>query len=87
MGLNTTIPIQTAETHKSHLDIDPQRKLKLQKAVRDFESLFVQEMLKSMRGSIEQTKLFGEEDDESFGGDIFGSMFDMEISRKMSEVQ
>lgn len=35
-----------------NISIDPQKKIRLQKAVRDFEALFVNQMLQSMRKSV-----------------------------------
>ncbi|MGA9121593.1 MAG: transglycosylase SLT domain-containing protein [Bacteroidota bacterium] len=55
-------------------------KAKLQTAVRDFESLFVSYMLKSMRQSMSTEEMFG----DSFGGDILDGMFDTELAKQMS---
>jgi soluble lytic murein transglycosylase-like protein len=49
---------------------------KLRKAATDFESLFVQQLLKQMRKSIPDSGLFG----EGMAGDIYQSMFDESIA-------
>ncbi len=56
-------------------------KAKLQAAARDFESLFVGYMLKTMRQTTSTDEMFG----ESFGGDILDGLFDMELARQMSK--
>jgi len=56
-------------------------KAKLQAAARDFESLFVGYMLKTMRETTSTDEMFG----ESFGGDILDGLFDMELARQMSK--
>jgi Rod binding domain-containing protein len=60
--------------------ISERSKAKLQTAVRDFESLFVGYMLKSMRESMATDEMFG----DNFGGDILDGMFDTELARQMS---
>jgi flagellar protein FlgJ len=52
---------------------------KLKKACMDFESLFIHQMLKSMRQTISKTNLFGEGPAE----EIFQSLFDQELSRSL----
>jgi len=56
--------------------------VKLQKAVRDFESILIQQMLKSMRSSINDSGGLLGDDSSSLGGDTMTSMFDMELSKK-----
>ena len=57
---------------------------KLMEACRDFESIFVAHMLKTMRQSSEsEDGLFGND----FGGDIFQDMFDGEVARKIARDQ
>jgi soluble lytic murein transglycosylase-like protein len=60
--------------------IDEQSKRKLQKAVKDFEAIFVGYLLKEMRGSQSTTALFG----DSFGGDLVESLFEREIATQVS---
>jgi soluble lytic murein transglycosylase-like protein len=63
------------------VDKDQQAKLlKLQKACRDFESVFIYYMLKTMRSASSKSSLFG----EGFGSDIFQQMFDQGLAEKMS---
>jgi Rod binding domain-containing protein len=69
-----------------NISIDPQKKIRLQKAVRDFEALFVNQMLQSMRKSVPKSGLFDDEDSSDMQGkDIMETMFDMEISRTLSQ--
>jgi soluble lytic murein transglycosylase-like protein len=69
------IPLTT--TSSRHLT-DAQ-KVKLQKATREFESIFVQMMLKSMRGAQgEESNEFG---GQNYGGDVMKGMFDTELSK------
>lgn len=60
--------------------MDEQSKVKLQKAVKDFESIFVGYLLKSMRSSVSKEDLFG----DSFGGDMVEGMFDTELAKHIS---
>jgi Rod binding domain-containing protein len=74
--METTVGISKLKSR----EMDPQQKLKLQRAVKDFEAIFVGQMLKSMRASMSSTEMFG----DSFGGDVLEGLFDMELSRHMS---
>ncbi|MEK7263948.1 MAG: transglycosylase SLT domain-containing protein [Bacteroidota bacterium] len=68
------------------ISIDPQKKIRLQKAVRDFEALFVNQMLQAMRKGVPKSGLFDDEDSsDTQGKDIMETMFDMEISRTLSQ--
>ncbi|HCV41975.1 MAG TPA: murein transglycosylase [Bacteroidetes bacterium] len=60
--------------------LDEKKKAKLQKAVQEFESLFVGYLLKTMRSTVPKSDMFG----ESFGGDILEGMFDMEMAKHIS---
>lgn len=60
--------------------LDAQSKLRLQRAVKEFESIFVSYLLKEMRSSIPQSGLFG----ESFGGDLVDSLFDRELAQHIT---
>ncbi|MBM4165846.1 MAG: murein transglycosylase [Ignavibacteria bacterium] len=82
MSIHTSIPLQDVVAQKPRVELDPQRKIKLQRAVRDFEAMFLNQMLKSMRSTVQQSGLFGE---ENFGGDVVNSMFDMELSSKLAQ--
>jgi Rod binding domain-containing protein len=59
---------------------DDASKAKLQKAAKDFESLFVGYMLKGMRSTIPKSGM--EKDD--YGGDMMEGMFDMEFAKYVS---
>jgi Rod binding domain-containing protein len=61
--------------------MDAAHKAKLQKAAKQFESLFTSYMLKSMRKSVPESGMFG----DNFGGDMLEDMFDMEFSNQMSK--
>lgn len=60
--------------------LDEQSKVQLQKAVKDFESIFVGYLLKNMRSSIPDSTLFG----DGFGGDLVEEMFDTELAKHIS---
>ena len=59
---------------------DEKQKGKLQKAVQDFEALFVNYMLKTMRKSVNKD----EESESGFGGEMMQEMFDFEMARHIS---
>ncbi len=62
-------------------DAVKQKDTKLKKACKDFESLLTYQLLQSMRKTVEKGDLFhGGKDEE-----IYQSLFDMEISKKMSD--
>ncbi len=61
--------------------LDHAQKAKLQKAVREFESVFVGYMLKSMRNTVEKS----DNSTDSFGGDMLESMFDVELAKHISK--
>jgi Rod binding domain-containing protein len=60
--------------------LSEKEKLRLQRAVKDFEAIFVGQMLKSMRSSLSTTGMFG----DSFGGDVMEGVFDIEFAQHMS---
>ncbi len=60
-------------------------KKRLKKATREFESMVVYEMLKTMRKTIPENTLTESEDSSGgLGKDIYTQMFDMELARKVS---
>lgn len=61
---------------------DEQQKAKLAKAAKEFESVFVSYMLKTMRESMTTEDSFG---GDNFGGDVLSSVFDTELARQMSK--
>jgi Rod binding domain-containing protein len=60
--------------------LDEKGKVKLQRAVQEFEALMLSTMLKSMRSGIPKSDMFG----DSYGGDMMEGMFDSELARHMS---
>lgn len=74
---NDILPVNNISTNAV---TDDASKAKLQKAAKDFESLFVGYMLKGMRSTIPKS---GTEKDE-FGGDMMEGMFDMEFAKYIS---
>ena len=53
----------------------------LRKTCREFESLLVAEMLKSMRATVPESDLFGSKEKE----EIFRSMLDVETAKQVSQ--
>ena len=70
----------TGGAARSDPTLDAARKARLQKAVKDFEAIFLGMMMKSMRSSVPKDEGAG----DSFGGDIMESMFDEEVARQMA---
>jgi flagellar protein FlgJ len=63
--------------------LEDQKKIdeeKLKKACMDFESIFVEHLLKSMRQAIPQSGIFGEGSEKN----LFQSLFDQELSRNLA---
>ena len=60
--------------------LTPESRLKLQKAVKDFEAVFVNYMLQAMRKTVPAS-----ETEPGFGNDVMQGMFDLEISKHVSE--
>lgn len=76
--VETTIPLSVTSTRH----FTDAQKAKLQKATKDFESIFVQMMLKSMRSAQGEEGAEGSEfGGESYGGDTLKSMLDTELSK------
>ncbi len=77
-----TIPSQpaTSGSEQPHRVLDAKGKARLQRAVKEFESVMVGYMLKSMRSSVPKEEMFG----ESLGGDMMEGMFDGELARYVS---
>jgi flagellar protein FlgJ len=70
----------TSQTEK--LD---QEKARLRKATNEFESLFIYEMLKTMRKTIPQDSPSGKASfSNDLGKDTYTQLFDMELARKMA---
>jgi len=60
--------------------LDAKGKARLQKAVRDFEAIFMGMMMKSMRSTVPKDGQSG----DSFGDDVMESLFDAEVAKKMA---
>ncbi|MER3522597.1 MAG: murein transglycosylase [Ignavibacteria bacterium] len=60
--------------------LDAAQKLRLQKAVREFESIFVGYMLKSMRNTVEKA----DNSTGGFGTEMLEGMFDVELAKHIS---
>ena len=78
----TPIPSQpaTAGADRTQRVLDPQTKARLQRAVKEFESVMVGYMLKSMRQSMPKEDMFG----DSYGGEMMEGMFDGELAGYVS---
>lgn len=59
---------------------DDKQKTKLQKAMQEFEAVFVNYLLKTMRQTVQKE----DNEDSGFGGDMMQEMFDYEIARSVS---
>lgn len=60
--------------------LDAAQKLRLQKAAREFESVFVGYLLKSMRNTVQKA----DNSNDGFGFDILEGMFDLELAKHIS---
>ena len=64
-----------------HIQFTDQQKAKLKNAVKGFEAVFMEYMLKSMQ---ETTKIDGSSDEGGYGNDIMNGLFNMKLSEYMS---
>ena len=80
MNTNEASGILPSAAQPAHRTLDEKGKARLQKAVQEFESLFVGYMLKSMRDTVPKDEDAGDE----FGGDVLQSMFDTELAKHIS---
>ena len=69
-----------AAAPKSTPPLDAKGKARLQKAVKDFEAIFMGMMMKSMQSTVPKDDASG----ESFGGDAMESLFDAEVAKRMA---
>jgi len=83
IALNKVKP-KTIRSQKHTLSPLEREKLKLKNATQEFESFFMASMLKSMRQTIPKNEQEGAIGDSGLGKDIFQSMFDEELSKKMA---
>ncbi len=77
-GVGTTSGTAAAQ---AHTPLDDKARQKLQRATKDFESLLVGYMLKSMRSSMSTKEMFG----DSYGGDVLEGVFDGEMAQHVSQ--
>ena len=87
---NSSLPAASAVTPRSYLDFDGLGKLKgqarqdaksaTQETAQQFEGLFIQMMMKSMREAAVKSDL-----SESSGKDTFEGMFDKEVATQMAK--
>lgn len=75
--LNASAGVDASAKSKA---LDAKSKLKLQKAVQDFEALFVNYMLQNMRKTVQKS----DEETSDFGGDMMQGMFDLEIAKHVT---
>ena len=80
MDLKITNPAKHFKTTPEINTGNPGEKAKLEKAAKEFESLFTSMMLKSMTKTT--SGMFG---DDSFGGDMFDSIFENGIASEVSK--
>ena len=87
---NSALPVASAVTPRSYLDFDGLGKLKgqarqdakaaTQETAQQFEGLFIQMMMKSMREATVKSDL-----SDSSGKDTFEGMFDKEVATQMAK--
>lgn len=76
-----TIPkISSAAAASKPSALDDKSKLRLQRAVKEFESLFVGYMLKSMRSTVPNSEMLSGD----LGGEMMEGMFDVELAKHIS---
>ncbi|MCX6136601.1 MAG: transglycosylase SLT domain-containing protein [Ignavibacteriales bacterium] len=79
--MDPTLNISSAATNGIKPDkMDAKAKVRLQRAVQDFEAVFVGYLLKTMRQSVPKEEGEG----GGFGGEMMESVFDMELSKHIS---
>lgn len=80
--MNSENLINTLNTKKASQPkvTDEKQKMKLQKAMQEFEAVFVNYLLKTMRKSVQKEN----EEESGFGGEMMQDMFDYEIAKSVS---
>jgi Rod binding domain-containing protein len=78
--LTTRLPIELVQAKSSANAPNSDHTQELKKVCEDFESIFIAQLMKTMRASIEKSGLF----EENAGTDIYQSMFDFEVSNKIA---
>jgi len=76
-GTRTISGTAATQTHKP---IDDRARQRLQHVTKEFESLLVGYMLKSMRSSMNSSEMFG----DSYGGDVLEGLFDNQMAQHVS---
>jgi Rod binding domain-containing protein len=76
-GTRTISDNAATQTHKP---IDDRTRQRLQHVTKEFESLLVGYMLKSMRSSMNSKEMFG----DSYGGDVLEGLFDSQMAQHVS---
>ncbi len=69
-------------TSVGHIQLTEQQKTKLKAAVKDFEAVFMQYMLKSMQ---ETEKIDGSDNEQGYGNDIMTGLFNMKLSQYIAD--
>ncbi len=80
MGIPFNIEPNTVQKSAQPRVVDEKAKAKLQKAAKDFEAIFVNYLLQSMRKTVQKD----EEEGGGFGGEMMLEMFDQELSKNIS---
>lgn len=83
MGIPFKIEPTTVQKAAQPKVVDEKAKAKLQKAAKDFEAIFVNYLLQSMRKTVQKEDGEGE-GDGGFGGEMMLAMFDQELSKNIS---
>jgi soluble lytic murein transglycosylase-like protein len=77
-GLRTLPENPAAQQHKP---VDDRTRQRLQRVTKEFESLLVGYMLKSMRSGVNTSEMFG----DSYGGDVLEGLFDGQMAQHVSQ--
>jgi Rod binding domain-containing protein len=81
MGIPFNIESNAAQKAAQPRVVDEKSKAKLQKAAKDFEAIFVNYLLQSMRKTVQKGD---EEEGGGFGGEMMLEMFDQEMSKHIA---
>ncbi|HAP34553.1 MAG TPA: murein transglycosylase [Bacteroidetes bacterium] len=80
MGIPFNIEPNAVQKTAQPRVVDEKAKAKLQKAAKDFEAIFVNYLLQSMRKTVQKD----EEEGGGFGGEMMMEMFDQELSKNIA---
>ena len=81
VGLNQKIPEITTRNRDLGMQVSDRDKGEIKKLANEFEAIFLQIMLKSMRDAVPKSELV----DGGNGEDIFRTMLDSEYAKSMAE--